>query len=414
MSDPLQFTYESMPALWLCYYDPEGPVGHGKTKAEALGDLFDMCDDDHGGPLLLGAIVAAIPGDARVVAHPEVLEHIIEICTERSEFAPLNYEDAYQLCREDFDTIAIAAKAALDAASVASGIKSESPSEEGRPKYEPCTHRSGCGRVDECMAEQRCLGREEGNTDPTEYDTKWLLDALLSVYARSCTYQTRHLHDRWVELRREVERRLGEQPGVGLPAWIDPPVLHRVFEQLQKGPFAGDDEPWKRQARGALQEIRNNMPGGVCWNDSMTWPPKIEPSPVPRHGDVEWLHFCPVQERTIGTPKGDDCCWCEAGEPLNDASNVQRPGGVMSELRHVRRGAAGHRVAAYPDAHSELQAGPRRLHRGRVQGAHASVVRRVLRHPRSRVLLRPQHLRRTWWADGRAQPREHADAALRI
>lgn len=73
MSDPLQFTYESMPALWLCYYDPEGPVGHGKTKAEALGDLFDMCDDDHGGPLLLGAIVAAIPGDARVVAHPDVL-----------------------------------------------------------------------------------------------------------------------------------------------------------------------------------------------------------------------------------------------------------------------------------------------------------------------------------------------------
>ena len=60
MSDPLQFSYQSTPDLWACYWDPEGPSGLGKTKEAALFDLLWMCDDDHRGMLLAGSIVAAI------------------------------------------------------------------------------------------------------------------------------------------------------------------------------------------------------------------------------------------------------------------------------------------------------------------------------------------------------------------
>jgi hypothetical protein len=59
-SDPLRFTWESTPAVWACWWDPEGPCGYGKSREKALGALIESCDDDHFGPLLLEAIVAAI------------------------------------------------------------------------------------------------------------------------------------------------------------------------------------------------------------------------------------------------------------------------------------------------------------------------------------------------------------------
>ena len=58
MSDPLQFTYESTPDAWRCCYDPEGPQGFGKTKDEALFDLWLSCDGDE--EPLMKAIVAAL------------------------------------------------------------------------------------------------------------------------------------------------------------------------------------------------------------------------------------------------------------------------------------------------------------------------------------------------------------------
>ena len=58
MSAPLQFTYESTPALWRCNWDPEGPEGFGKTKDEALFDLWLSCDGEE--EPLMKAIVAAL------------------------------------------------------------------------------------------------------------------------------------------------------------------------------------------------------------------------------------------------------------------------------------------------------------------------------------------------------------------
>lgn len=65
MSDPLQFSYQSTPALWACYYDPEGSVGYGKTKDEALFDLWLGCDCDGDEEPLMKAIVAAIEGHSQ-------------------------------------------------------------------------------------------------------------------------------------------------------------------------------------------------------------------------------------------------------------------------------------------------------------------------------------------------------------
>jgi hypothetical protein len=57
VSDPLRFTYESTPGAWRCYYDPEGPQGFGKTKDEALFDLWLSCGEEEP---LMKAIVAAL------------------------------------------------------------------------------------------------------------------------------------------------------------------------------------------------------------------------------------------------------------------------------------------------------------------------------------------------------------------
>ena len=65
MSDPLRFEYQSTPAEWACYWNPEGPVGYGKTKEAALGNLMDFCDDENGPVDLMAAIVAAIETPAR-------------------------------------------------------------------------------------------------------------------------------------------------------------------------------------------------------------------------------------------------------------------------------------------------------------------------------------------------------------
>jgi predicted RNase H-like HicB family nuclease len=58
--DPLQFEYHSTPDAWACYYDPEGPVGYGKTREKALEELYELCDHPHGEAMLWGSIVAAI------------------------------------------------------------------------------------------------------------------------------------------------------------------------------------------------------------------------------------------------------------------------------------------------------------------------------------------------------------------
>lgn len=59
--DPLRFEPNPI-GEWGCYWDPEGPIGYGKTKAKALSDLFDQCDDadGHAQDMLAGAIVAAL------------------------------------------------------------------------------------------------------------------------------------------------------------------------------------------------------------------------------------------------------------------------------------------------------------------------------------------------------------------
>lgn len=59
--DPLRFEPNPI-GEWGCYWDPEGPIGYGKTKAKALSDLIDQCDDadGHAQDMLAGAIVAAL------------------------------------------------------------------------------------------------------------------------------------------------------------------------------------------------------------------------------------------------------------------------------------------------------------------------------------------------------------------
>lgn len=60
--DPLIFIWESTPARWACYYDPEGPVGFGKTKEAAVRELIEDTDgDEFKETMLAAAIVAAIP-----------------------------------------------------------------------------------------------------------------------------------------------------------------------------------------------------------------------------------------------------------------------------------------------------------------------------------------------------------------
>lgn len=51
---------------WAAYWDPEGPIGRGKTKERALLELFSLCDDHHREALLAGAIVEACDVNARV------------------------------------------------------------------------------------------------------------------------------------------------------------------------------------------------------------------------------------------------------------------------------------------------------------------------------------------------------------
>lgn len=52
----------------------------------------------------------------------------------------------------------------------------------------------------------------DGSTPPALYTNEELVDCLLQVYARSCAYQTRSLHDRWVELHAELMHRLPAYP----------------------------------------------------------------------------------------------------------------------------------------------------------------------------------------------------------
>ena len=61
MNDPMTFSWQSTPASWACYYDPEGPVGFGKTKEAALRELIEDTDgDEFKETMLAGASVAAV------------------------------------------------------------------------------------------------------------------------------------------------------------------------------------------------------------------------------------------------------------------------------------------------------------------------------------------------------------------
>lgn len=49
--DPLRIEYDSTPATWCAYYDPEGYVGRGKTREQALIDLLEKIEDSRLGHL---------------------------------------------------------------------------------------------------------------------------------------------------------------------------------------------------------------------------------------------------------------------------------------------------------------------------------------------------------------------------
>lgn len=57
-ADRLRIDAEPTCGVYSAWYDPEGPIGRGRTRAAAVGDLIDLCDDDHRGPLLLESICA--------------------------------------------------------------------------------------------------------------------------------------------------------------------------------------------------------------------------------------------------------------------------------------------------------------------------------------------------------------------
>ena len=72
MSDPLTFSWQSTPASWACYYDPEGPVGFGKTKEAALRELIEDIDgDEFQETMLAGAVVAAVANLERELAEAD-------------------------------------------------------------------------------------------------------------------------------------------------------------------------------------------------------------------------------------------------------------------------------------------------------------------------------------------------------
>lgn len=62
-----------------------------------------------------------------------VLERIVDVCTERSAFRPLNFEDAYETCREDFAHIATMVRSFLALSNIPTPPASSSPapSQEG-------------------------------------------------------------------------------------------------------------------------------------------------------------------------------------------------------------------------------------------------------------------------------------------
>lgn len=72
-----------------------------------------------------------------------------------------------------------------------------------------CPNCGGAHPVGECrMPPCFPAERTDGWTPPADFGGEELVGCLMEVYARSCTYGTRALHDRWVELRAELLRRL--------------------------------------------------------------------------------------------------------------------------------------------------------------------------------------------------------------
>ena len=75
MNDPMTFSWQSTPASWACYYDPEGPVGFGKTKEAALRELIaDTDGDEFQETMLAGAIVAAVANLEQELAEANACE----------------------------------------------------------------------------------------------------------------------------------------------------------------------------------------------------------------------------------------------------------------------------------------------------------------------------------------------------
>lgn len=45
MTDKLHVEFESTPAAWCAYYDPEGYIGRGNTREEAVTELLEETDE---------------------------------------------------------------------------------------------------------------------------------------------------------------------------------------------------------------------------------------------------------------------------------------------------------------------------------------------------------------------------------
>ena len=67
-------------------------------------------------------------------------------------------------------------------------------------------------------------------TAAKDYTDKELVQTLIEVYARSCMYQTKVLHDRWRELHEEADKRFEE-----LRAAADPDVMEAYRDGVRGG-----------------------------------------------------------------------------------------------------------------------------------------------------------------------------------
>lgn len=95
MSDTLRI--ETDYCGFTAYYDPEGPIGRGKTREEALVDLLESCDNLHRTTLLAGSIVALMPTKVmdRTVRSPDWIDFAIrDLCEIPNRDSPEDFPEA--------------------------------------------------------------------------------------------------------------------------------------------------------------------------------------------------------------------------------------------------------------------------------------------------------------------------------